>query len=318
MLTKEYTYKRALEIKKEALLKKQRERDMMLNAAYSSNRRLAEIDRELASIGANLALTALSGDTKAVEAMKSHFQALSLEKQMILNKADVNDIAYDCSLCEDIGYINGKLCDCVKKLANAIAIDEYNSHMPINQCTFENFDLMYYSDKQDNAKKRMTYIFKLAKEYALNFNPQTSPNLLFLGGPGLGKTHLTMAIVSSVIKKGYIPVYGSAENLFSTIEKEKFQGENIGAYEQMQNCDLLVIDDLGTEMITAFTKSALYNLVNMRLLTKRPTIINTNLSMEEIIEKYAPRIASRLFGEFDVNQFLGTDIRQQKNLRKIE
>ncbi len=316
MITKEITYEKALQIKKESLLKKQRERDMILNAAYSSNIRLNEIDRELATIGANLALTALSGDAKTVEAIKSHSQALALEKQLILNKAEVNDIVYDCPLCEDTGYINGRLCDCVKKLANAIAIKELSTKMPLGECTFENFDLKYYSDKQDNAKRRMTSIFKLAKEYALNFNPQTSPNLLFLGEPGLGKTHLTLAIVSSVIEKGYLPVYSPAETIFGAVEKEKFQGENIGAYEQMQNCDLLVIDDLGTEMVTSFTKSVLYNLINTRILSKKPTIINTNLTLKEIEELYSPRITSRLIGNYNANKFLGNDIRQQKILGK--
>lgn len=316
MITKEKTYEKAFEIKKEALLKKQRERNVMLNAAYNSNKRLAEIGMELASIGANLALTALSGDSKAVEAIRNHSQALSAEKQLILNKADVKDIVYDCPLCEDTGYINGRICDCIKKLANEIAAKELSAKMPLGESTFDNFDLNYYSDKQDNARRRMTSIFKLAKEYALNFNPQTSTNLLFLGEPGLGKTHLTLAIVSSVIKKGYLPIYSPAETIFSTIEKEKFQGENLGAYEQMQNCDLLVIDDLGTELVTSFTKSVLYNLINTRILSKKPTIINTNLTLKEIEELYTPRITSRLIGNYNANKFLGNDVRQQKILGK--
>ncbi len=316
MITKETTYEKALEIKKKTLLEKQRVHNMMLNAAYSSNKRLQEIDRELATIGSNLALTALSGDTKAVETLKSHSVALWAEKQLILSKADVNDIAYDCKLCEDTGYINGKICECVKKLANAIAVKELSAKMPLSDCTFENFDLKYYSDKQDNARRRMTSILKLAKEYVINFEPNTSPNLLFLGEPGLGKTHLTLAIVSGVIEKGYLPVYAPAETIFSTVEKEKFQNENIGAYEQMQNCDLLVIDDLGTELVTTFTKSVLYNLINTRILSKKPTIINTNLTLKEIEELYSPRITSRLIGNYNANKFLGDDIRQQKILGK--
>lgn len=316
MITKETTYEKALEIKKNTLLEKQRARDMMLNAAYSSNKRLREIDNELAAIGSNLAITALSGDTKAVEKLKSHSLALWAEKQLILSRADVSDIVYDCKLCEDTGYINGKICDCVKKLANAIAIKELSVKMPLGDCTFENFDLKYYSDKQDNARRRMTSILKLAKEYAINFDPNSSPNLLFLGEPGLGKTHLTLAIVSSVIEKGYLPVYAPAETIFGTVEKEKFQNENIGAYEQMQNCDLLVIDDLGTELVTSFTKSVLYNLINTRILSKRPTIINTNLTLKEIEELYSPRITSRLIGNYNANKFLGNDIRQQKILGK--
>lgn len=314
MITKENTYTKAFEIKKQNLLEKQKRQEMLLASAYVSEKRLSQIDNELASLGASLALTALSGDSKAIENIKVKSQALSIEKEIILKKCNIPEIEYDCPLCNDSGYVGGKVCDCVKKLSNAIAINELSAKMPLSECGFDNFDLKFYPDKDDN--RNMTSILKLCKEYALNFDPDTSGNLLFLGGPGLGKTHLSLAIVSEVIKKGYFPVYGPAENLFTAVEKEKFQNNNSGAYEQMQECDLLVIDDLGTELVTSFTRSVLYNLINSRLLTKKPTLINTNLSIDEIIEKYSPRIASRLFGEFTMKEFVGTDIRQQKNIRR--
>lgn len=316
MITKELTYKQAFEIKKQSLNQKVKQREMLLAAAYAENSRLSQIDNELSSLGASLALTALSGDKAKIESIKSQSQLLNAEKSIILKKCRVEDIIYDCPLCNDTGYISGKVCDCVKKLANSIAIKELSAQMPLEECKFENFDLNYYSDKGENARKRMSSIFKLCKEYVLNFNPKTSANLLFLGEPGLGKTHLTLAIVSGVMEKGYMPVYAPAENLFSAIQKEKFDGENKGSFDQMLECDLLVIDDLGTEMATSFTKSALYNLINTRLLTKKPTIINTNLSIKEIEVIYSPRIASRLIGEFNANKFLGEDIRQQKILGK--
>ncbi len=316
MVTKESTYEKALSIKKDNLSAKKREYDMLLSAAYNTNKRLNEIDNELASLGANLALTALSGDNASLEKIKSRSQELNAQKNIILKKSGVIDIVYDCPLCRDTGYINGKICDCVKKLANAIAAKELSSKMPLDECTFDNFDLNYYSDSKDNARRRMTSVLKLSKEYVISFSPETSSNLLFLGEPGLGKTHLTLAIVSGVIEKGYLPVYGPAETLFSIVEKEKFQGDNSGAYEQMQNCDLLVIDDLGTELVTAFTKSVLYNLINTRILSKKPTIINTNLTLGEIEQLYSPRITSRLIGHYNANKFLGNDIRQQKILGK--
>ncbi len=313
MITKELTYKKAFEIKKERLNTKKRERQMLLDSAYSTNARLLAIDNELASLGASLALTALSGDTGKVDKIKAQSQLLSAEKSIILKKCGVEDIEYDCLICNDTGYINGKVCDCVKKIANKITMEQLSALMPLDECRFDNFDLKFYSG---DAKKRMTSILKLCKEYVLNFNPKTSSNLLFLGEPGLGKTHLTLAIVSGVIDKGFMPVYAPAENLFNIIQKEKFDNENKGAFDNMQNCDLLVIDDLGTEMATSFTKSALYNLINTRLLTKKPTIINTNLTLKEIESIYSPRIASRLIGNFNANKFLGLDIRQQKILGK--
>ena len=316
MITRETTYKKAFEIKKDSLLKKQKQREALLSAAYAKNQRLVEIDRLLSSMGATLALTALSGDTLKIEELKAKSQALSNEKNAILRENGVDEIVFDCPLCNDTGYINGKICNCVKDIANRIAISELSATMPLEDSKFENFDLNYYSAQGENPRRRMTAILKLCKEYAISFNPKTSPNLLFLGEPGLGKTHLTLAIVSAVLEKGYMPIYAPADNLFSIIQKEKFEGENKGSYDQMLNCDLLVIDDLGTEMATSFTKSALYNLINTRLLTKKPTIINTNLSLKEIQEIYSPRIVSRLIGNFDTNKFIGTDIRQQKLLGK--
>lgn len=319
MITREMTYKKAFEQKTKRLQEKKSLREQMLRAAYVSNEKLSEIDSKLAQIGANLALTALTGNTEQLEMMKSMSVGLTKEKAEILKKAEVEDIKFECDLCSDTGYVNGKICECIKREAAEIMSKELSAQMPLSSCTFENFDLKYYSDKDkngENPRRRMTAIFKLCKEYALNFSPETSKNLLFLGDAGLGKTHLTLSIVSEVIKKGYLPVYASAENLFTSIESEKFSGEGKGTYEQVLGCDLLVIDDLGSEMITSFTKSVLYNLVNTRLLSGKPTIINTNLTMKEIETKYTARISSRFIGEYDWNKFLGEDIRQQKLLKK--
>jgi len=320
MITKEMTYKKAFEEKQNRLKKKKLEYESLLRAAYISDNRLYEIDNELAKIGAGLALTALSGDMKKLEGMKALSLSLTEEKASLLSKNEVRDITYECEICKDTGYVSGKICDCIKREAAVIMAKELSSQMPLSSSTFENFDLKYYSDKKDkngeNPRRRMTAILKLCREYALSFDPKSSKNLLFLGNAGLGKTHLTLAIVSAVIEKGYLPVYGSAENLFSSIEAEKFSGEGKGTYESVLNCDLLVIDDLGAEMVTAFTKSVLYNLVNTRILSGKPTIINTNLTMKEIEAKYTARISSRFIGEYDWNKFLGDDIRQQKLLNK--
>lgn len=320
MITKEMTYKKAFEQKTLRLKEKQNMREQMLRAAYISNDRLALIDSELSKIGAELAITALSGNTKKLEQMQKLSLALTSEKAEILKNADVRDIEYECYICKDTGYVGGKICECIKREAASILSNELSLKMPLEKSSFEAFDLKYYSDKEsksgENPRRRMTSILKLCREYALNFDEQTSKNLLFLGGAGLGKTHLTLAIVKEVINKGYLPIYASAENLFTSIESEKFDGEGRGTYEQVLNCDLLVIDDLGAEMTTAFTKSVLYNIVNSRLLSSKPTIINTNLTMKEIETKYTPRISSRFLGEYNCNKFLGEDIRQQKLLEK--
>ncbi len=316
MLTKELTYKKAFEIKNNALKQKNARRDMLLNAAYSTNPRLLEIDRELSSIGAQLAITALSGNSERVAVLKAKSVAVSKEKSAILKKEMVPEIEYDCTLCRDSGYVGGKICDCVKKLAAQVILDDLKKQMPLEDCTFEGFNLNYYSKDGENPRKRMTYILKLCKEYVDAFTPENAQNLLFMGSPGLGKTHLTLAIVSGVVKKGYMPFYGPAEALFTLVSSERFSGENKGSYNAMLECDLLVIDDLGTEYVNEFSRSVLYNLINSRLLSKKPTIINTNLTMKEIADRYGERIVSRLIGGYNANKFIGNDVRQQKSLEE--
>ncbi len=320
MITKQETYKKAFQNKAAALNEKQRQYDLILNSLYSENPRLSELDLALQSVGARLAFTALSGNKTALKELKAESSALNTERTDILKKAGLKPIKYDCELCNDTGLVSGKICSCVKTEAGRIMAQELSKEMPLDDCRFDNFDLKYYSDKTDagnkNPRRRMTAVLKLCREYVINFGDKNTKNLLFMGKTGLGKTHLTLAIVEGVIEKGYLPIYGSAENIFNMVEAEKFEGKGKGTYEGLLSCDLLVLDDLGTEMATSFTKSVLYNLINTRILSKKPTIINTNLTMKEIGDRYTERVASRLIGNYEWYEFLGNDIRQQKLLNK--
>ncbi len=320
MITRQETFKKAFELKNKALKEKKDKYNMLLSAAYSANPRLREIENEQASVGASLVLSALSG-AEAVNELKKRSSALAAEKKLLLEKSGVRDIVFDCPLCSDTGYTGGKICGCVKKLAAGVMVEELSKEMPLASSRFDNFNLNYYSDrdgKNGNPRRRMTAVLKVCTEYVINFDPRKSRSLLFMGSAGLGKTHLTLAVVSGLAEKGFVPVYGSAENLFMRLEKEKFSSENSGAYETMTDCDLLVIDDLGAEMTTQFSKSALYNLINTRILSGRPTIVNTNLSMKEIETRYTARISSRLIGNFDAYKFIGEDIRQQKAIERVK
>ena len=318
MITREETYRLAFEVKARELAKKEKQHELLLKEAYQTEPRLKEIEALQSSLGAELALKVLA-DPALLPEMQKRLETLATEKKLLLEKAGVSGISYSCESCRDTGYQNGKICDCVHRIASKIATARMNDQMPLSSSRFEDFDLTYYPDRTDpdgaNPKRRMAAIFAALQNYARDFDPKTSPNLLLLGQAGLGKTHLTMSIISVLLEKGFLPVYGPAENLFGQLEKEKFSGENRGAYEQMVNADLLVVDDLGAEMSTPFTRSALYNLINSRLLTRKPTIINTNLSMKEIETRYSARVSSRLIGSFEAYKFLGDDIRQKKAMQ---
>lgn len=318
MIIKENIYRKAFEAKKEAMRENKAAHEAETAAAYKAEPRLSEIDRSLSAIGASLAIAALSGAD--VTELKKRSEALSREKKVLLDKFGVRDIKYDCPLCSDTGYVNGKICDCIKHLVAELIAEEMGEEMPLGTSRFDNFDLKYYPDEatmDGNPRRRMAKILNICREYASDFDPKRSGNLLFMGGAGLGKTHLTLAMVGEITRNGFVPVYGSAENLFSQIEKEKFTGTNRGAHEAMIKSDLLVIDDLGAETATSFTKSSLYNLVNTRLLANRPTVINTNLTMKGIEERYTARISSRLMGSFASYKFIGADIRQQRAAEKM-
>ena len=161
----------------------------------------------------------------------------------------------------------------------------------------------------------MGEIAQFCKDYALDFSLE-SPSLFMHGATGLGKTHLSLAIANEAIARGYGVVYGSAPNMFSQLEREHFgrQYNNERTYEQeLLETDLLIIDDLGVEFSTPFTVSCVYNIINSRILSRKPTIIRTNLTPRELEDKYTQRITSRIIGGFVSLRFIGRDIRQIKS-----
>lgn len=290
-------------------------------AAEDAEPRLIEIEREMTALGAELARTALAGKPEALAALRERLQTLSNEKQALLAARHLAEPKADCELCGDTGYRRGALCDCVKSLARRQMYADLSKECPIGDCTFDNFDLSYYPDVTDehgqNPRRRMTQILALCREYAETFAPGASANLLFIGKTGLGKTHLSLSIAARVLERGFGVVYGAAQNLLSPVSQEyfRFSGED-DRMRALLECDLLIIDDLGTELHSSFTNAVIYNLLNTRLLQKRPTILNTNLSLPELEARYEPRVSSRLIGEYTLKRFLGADIRQRKALER--
>ncbi len=312
-------YHICLENKRNLLNSRNEQRQASLSRLESENDRFREIKQLMSALGAKIAITAISGDKGKLKKMEETLYVLGKEREDLIKAAGIKDISYDCSKCKDTGYFEGKICECIKREATELCIKELSKVAPIDECRFENFDLSYYPDMETdsgNPKKRMTEILKLCCEYAKGFEPAKAESLFFTGNTGLGKTHLSLAVAYELIARGFNVVYGSAYNLFSKMESEHFGEHTDRAYTEAIECDLLIIDDLGGEFVSPYTQSLVYNIVNTRLLARKPTIINTNLSMADINRIYTPRVASRLLGEYNAKRFIGSDIRQQRSLRK--
>ena len=317
-MTREQSYKLAFEKQEQVLRVKKAAFETAIQNLQSTNFEFSQINARLATLGANLAITAISGDNKTLKALQEEMTALSNRRSEILSGANISEIVYDCNICNDTGYVNGKICECIHKSAKQLLIEDLSSSLPLADSRFENFDLNYYQNSETdgaNPRKRMTTILKLCREYVINFDPKHSDSLLFMGDTGLGKTHLTLSITYELLNKGYNVIYGAAYNLFSEMESEHFDSHTNTKYNAAIDCDLLVIDDLGGEFVSPYIQSLFYNIVNTRDLAGKPTIINTNLSMAEIGNRYTPRVASRLI-KYTAKKFIGNDIRQIKAIQK--
>lgn len=283
---------------------------------YETIPRLKEIDYELSQLGINTTMAVFNNNKEKINELKEKCQALKSEKDALI--PDGYEVPYECDICKDSGFVNGKYCECIEREARNIQFSTLSSAAPFEECRIDNFDLSYYpieGEGKFSPKVRMEKNFEYIKKYISSF--PTGENLLLVGNTGLGKTHLSIAIASEIIVKGYGVFYSSAENLISNLQKEKF-GKSDAEFnynDAALQCDLLILDDLGTEFSTQFSKSVIYDIINTRILTKKSTIINTNLFMPEIKEQYSPRIASRLIGEYTTLLFEGADIRQIKKIK---
>jgi len=235
------------------------------------------------------------------------------------------DPIYSCPLCRDTGWREDGICQCLARLYKQEQTRELSPLLGQGQETFESFRLDYYSpvapaEGQRSPREQMERVLSVCRAWAGGFGPH-SPNLLFTGAPGLGKTFLSASIARVVADKGESVAYDTVTGLLASFEKEKFsrdtdeQSDAASRVRQLLHCDLLILDDLGTEMSTAFSQSALYTLLDGRLRAGKKTIVSTNLGRDDIAERYGAALASRLSGEYEWLEFRGRDIRALRKER---
>ena len=295
-----------------------------LQQAYTQVPRLKEIDRLLRATMAQAAQAAFTQGGDPAELLEQARRENLLLQQ---ERAELEALYFEegflddspiCDRCGGSGYVGSAMCECLRELCRQEQKKEL-TFLNVGRESFDQFRLDYYPDREDpkfgvNIRTIMEKTYQTCRRYAQNFS-ERSNNLLFSGDTGLGKTFLSACIARTVADNGYSVMYESAGHLFANLERAKFSGDEQARKESDRYfvCDLLIVDDLGTEMPGQFTTAALYGLINDRLLAGKPTIISTNLTIEEFERRYNRQIASRLRGSYVRVPFVGEDIRVQKN-----
>ena len=303
------------------------ERERLRQKLYAKEPRLAQLDHGLQGTMAELVATSLrrgENPGEAVRAIREKNLDIQRERAVLLGAMGLPEDALDekpaCPKCGDTGWRGTQMCECLQALCTQEQIQELSKLLNLGEQSFDNFRLDYYSEtvwpgRGTSPRENMDLVYEVCLNYAQKFGRFYFKNLFLSGAPGLGKTFLSACIARSVSELGRSVVYDTAGNIFAQFETRKFQRDAEGVQNALDetrrylSCDLLILDDLGSELTTQFVQSALYELLNTRLVGNKHTVISSNLTMEEAARRYSPQIASRLIGEYHVLHFFGDDIR---------
>lgn len=294
------------------------------NAVFAHVPELEKIDSEIKTLGLKLYKIALSGGDveEQISLLRKEQKSLQEKKEALLlaNGYPKDELSerFLCELCHDTGAIGTKSCECFKRKLIEKAYQQSNLSALLAHQSFDTFDMSLYSEEVDpyygiSPKKHMEAILNRCRSFVQNFD-KVEENLLFWGEPGLGKTFLSTCIAKELIAQQHSVIYETAYKTFSMLEELKFKKSDNEEklkfkVDKLYSCDLLILDDLGSEFATQYTTASLFDIINSRLISGKKTLINTNLSMSELEKKYGERVVSRIFGHFKVMQFIGSDIR---------
>lgn len=298
------------------------EQDQRREEVYQKVPQIRQIEDEISSQAVRCARKLLDGDTNAKEELKQHIEDLGEQKEVLLSAfgfpADYMEMHYVCPECQDTGYVDGKKCRCFKKEEIRLLYSQSNIEEVLLRENFDSFSYEYYDDRvvipeiQMTVADYMRQVHTWCKEYVENFEKKGG-NLIFTGSTGVGKTFLTNCIAKALIDQYQSVIYLSSNDLFDVFSKNKFhydtEEEMKDMYQYILDCDLLIIDDLGTELNNTFVSSQLFYCINERLLRKKSTIISTNLSMTMLRDTYSDRISSRIISQYSIIPLYGDDIR---------
>ena len=306
------------------------ELDRRKEQVYKALPELKSIDEEMVHDSITAAKLSLAGNETALRELNAHNAQRILKKQELLANASIPEDylqpQYVCPLCKDTGYVNSEKCICFKQSIVNLLYSQSNVQGALREENFSSFSFDYYDNRyvdetlKQTPLKNIQYVVSEAKRFIADFDDKYE-NLLIYGNTGVGKTFLSNCIAKELLDSSHTVIYLTSFQLFDILEKYKFNSsddldEIRNQFEYILDCDLLIIDDIGTEMNNTFITSQLYQCINERHLKQKSTVISTNLSFDQLKNNYSERIFSRISSNYILLKIIGDDIRLQKLLRK--